>query len=63
MNEDESERPPYFISTISIRLRRHSKTKYAFNIRLIFEHLVFKISTRLNFSSKSKQPRSLTPTL
>ena len=54
MNEEESERPPYFISTISIRLRRHSKT--TFNIRLIFEHLVFKISTRLNFSSKSKQP-------
>ena len=54
MNEEESERPPYFISTISIRLRRHSKT--TFNIRLIFEHLVFKISSRLNFSSKSKQP-------
>ena len=55
MNEEESERPPYFISTISIRLRRHSKTKYTFNIRLILEHLVFNIC-RLTFLSKSKQP-------
>ena len=56
MNEEESERPPYFISTISIRLRRHSKTKYTFNIRLILEHLVVFNICRLTFLSKSKQP-------